>query len=77
MGTLKIADAHQKLINDLSTGKFESFFEKLYPFLFGQRMMALDPRGEATMAVSNRDDLLCIVNSGFNFIAVPDDGCVL
>ena len=30
--------------------------------------MALHPRGETTVAVSNRDDLLCIVNSGFNFL---------
>ena len=62
MGTLKIADAHQKLINDLSPGKFESFFEKLYPFLFSQRMMEVDPRGETAMAVSKRNDLPCIVD---------------
>ena len=40
-------------------------------------MMALDPRGETAMAVSDRNDLLCIVDSGFNFFAVPDDGCIL
>jgi hypothetical protein len=43
---LEIAEAHQELANDLAAGEAEILLEQRHPFLFGQRMMRIEPSRE-------------------------------
>ena len=53
MRASEIAEAHQKLADDLASGEAEGLFEQLHPFLFAERMMRIEPGGERTVARAN------------------------
>ena len=73
MGSLEVANAYQKIANNLTAGEFKSFLEKLAPLIFGERMMCCQPLGKADMRFSNFLNRFGIINRRFNFKAIADD----
>lgn len=61
MGTRQITRAHQKFVDDFSSGKPETGLKELNPFLPGQRMMMVQPVKERAIFLLNFKDLTGII----------------
>ena len=44
----QIASGHEKLVDDLAAGEDEGLFEEFRPFVFGQRVMSVEPTFQRT-----------------------------
>src|SRR5579859_1223693 len=56
MGARQLADAHQELPDDLTTGEFEGLLEDLYPGRLVGRLLTVQPLGERAVIPLNHQD---------------------
>src|SRR5271168_4606931 len=73
MGAREIAEAHQKLADDLAAGEHESLAEQLDPFFLRARVIFIEPGGERAMRRTQGEKTPCVLDRGVDLELVSDD----
>ena len=73
MRARQVSRPHQKRMGDLAAGKAERLLEQLDPFFLRQRMMGIQPRRKAAMAVPHLTNTIGIGYRSINLEAIADD----
>ncbi len=77
MRSRQVSRGQEKFIDDLSARKDKCFPEKLCPFFFRKRMIAVEPVTERTRFFLQLKNLLSVDNGGVDLEPVANDASVI
>src|SRR5918995_6236694 len=73
VGTRQVADAHEELAHDLTSGEAKGLLEELHPVLLAPRMMCRQPGSKGTMGCSQFENASGIADGGIHLQPIADD----
>jgi hypothetical protein len=77
MRSRQISGRHEELIDNLATGEDKRPFEKLDPFFFCERMVAVEPIAKRAALFLQFKDFLCIDDGSIDLETITNDSWIV